>query len=129
MGRRYMGCAGRIANGINTVHLPYARERVGHALISARRWNPAEQINVVIGLLIIGVSFVAGRDAKHPRCDGEHMSGSDVCISTRSGAQSYDQRASDARAASTWMLRIGGVLVLGGVGAMVIGGLTSARRD
>lgn len=83
---------------------------------------------LVIGLLIIGVSFVAGRDAKHPRCDGKHMSGSDVCISG-SGAQSYDQRASDAKAASTWMLRIGGVLMLGGVGAMVVGGLAAARRD
>jgi hypothetical protein len=32
-----MGCAGRLANGINTVHLAYVRERVGHALIGARR--------------------------------------------------------------------------------------------
>jgi SRSO17 transposase len=31
--RQYMGCAGRVANGINTVHLSYVRERSGHALI------------------------------------------------------------------------------------------------
>jgi SRSO17 transposase len=42
--RQYMGCAGRVANGINTVHLSYVRERVGHALIGARQWIPAEHI-------------------------------------------------------------------------------------
>jgi SRSO17 transposase len=42
--RQYMGCAGRVANGINTVHLSYVRERIGHALIGARQWIPAEQI-------------------------------------------------------------------------------------
>jgi SRSO17 transposase len=42
--RQYLGCAGRVANGINTVHLSYVRERVGHALIGARLWIPAEQI-------------------------------------------------------------------------------------
>ncbi len=43
--RQYMGCAGRVANGINTVHLSYVRERTGHALIGARQWIPAEQVN------------------------------------------------------------------------------------
>src|SRR3712207_2362414 len=42
--RQYMGCAGRLANGINTVHLAYVRERVGHALIAARQWIPAEHL-------------------------------------------------------------------------------------
>lgn len=42
--RQYMGCAGRVENGINTVHLAYVYERVGHALIGARQWIPAEQI-------------------------------------------------------------------------------------
>lgn len=42
--RQYMGCAGRIANGINTVHLSYIRERIGHALIGARQWIPAEDV-------------------------------------------------------------------------------------
>jgi SRSO17 transposase len=42
--RQYMGCAGRIANGINTVHLSYVRERTGHALIGARQWIPAEHL-------------------------------------------------------------------------------------
>ena len=42
--RQYLGCAGRVANGINTVHLSYVRERAGHALIGARQWIPREQI-------------------------------------------------------------------------------------
>jgi SRSO17 transposase len=43
--RQYMGCAGRVANGINTVHLSYVREKTGHALIGARQWIPAEDIS------------------------------------------------------------------------------------
>lgn len=43
--RQYMGCAGRVANGVNTVHLSYVRERIGHALIGARQWIPAEHIS------------------------------------------------------------------------------------
>src|SRR5215472_3164703 len=43
--RQYLGCAGKVANGINTVHLSYVRERTGHALIGARQWIPAEQIS------------------------------------------------------------------------------------
>jgi SRSO17 transposase len=36
--RQYLGCVGKVANGINTVHLAYAREGTGHALIGAREW-------------------------------------------------------------------------------------------
>ena len=42
--RQYMGCAGRVANGINTVHLSYVRQYRGHALIGFRQWIPREQI-------------------------------------------------------------------------------------
>jgi SRSO17 transposase len=42
--RQYLGCAGKVANGINTVHLAYVREYAGHALIGARQWIPAAQI-------------------------------------------------------------------------------------
>jgi hypothetical protein len=42
--RQYPGCAGKVANGINTVHLAYVREHAGHALIGARQWIPAAQI-------------------------------------------------------------------------------------
>jgi DDE superfamily endonuclease len=39
--RQYMGCTGRIANGINTVHLSYVREKTGHALIGGPVPGPA----------------------------------------------------------------------------------------
>ena len=42
--RQYLGCAGKVANGISTVHLAYVRERAGHALIGARQWIPRAQI-------------------------------------------------------------------------------------
>ncbi len=42
--RQYLGCAGKVANGINTVHLACVREGTGHALIGAREWIPAEHI-------------------------------------------------------------------------------------
>ena len=41
--RQYLGCAGRVANGINTVHLSYVREQAGHALIGARQWIPVSR--------------------------------------------------------------------------------------
>jgi SRSO17 transposase len=41
--RHYLGCAGKVANGITTVHLAYVREQAGHALIAARQWIPREQ--------------------------------------------------------------------------------------
>jgi len=34
-----------VENGINTVHLSYIREQTGHALIGARQWIPAGQID------------------------------------------------------------------------------------
>ncbi|MGH3193372.1 MAG: transposase [Streptosporangiaceae bacterium] len=43
--RQYLGCAGKVANGINTVHLSYVRKRTGHALIGARQWILAEHIS------------------------------------------------------------------------------------
>jgi hypothetical protein len=39
--RQYLGCAGKVANGINTVHLAYVREGGGRVLIGARQWIPA----------------------------------------------------------------------------------------
>jgi SRSO17 transposase len=41
--RQYMGCAGRVANGISTVRVS-VREKTGHALIGARQWIPREHI-------------------------------------------------------------------------------------
>ncbi len=44
-----------MANGINTVHLSYVRERAGHALIGARQWIPAEQIEDPVKSLLMGL--------------------------------------------------------------------------
>src|SRR3954451_8041210 len=43
--RQHLGCAGRVENGINTVHLSYVREGVGHALIGFAQWIPDEHIS------------------------------------------------------------------------------------
>jgi SRSO17 transposase len=42
--RQYLGCVGKVANRINTVHLAYVREGTRHALIGAREWIPAEHL-------------------------------------------------------------------------------------
>jgi SRSO17 transposase len=53
--RHYLGCVGKVANGITTVHLSYVRERTGHALIGARHWIPAEQIDDPVQSLVMGL--------------------------------------------------------------------------
>jgi SRSO17 transposase len=53
--RQYMGCAGRVANGINTVHLAYVRDGIGHALIGARQWIPREHIDDPVKVLVMGL--------------------------------------------------------------------------
>jgi len=53
--RQYMGCAGRVANGTNTVHLSYVREGTGHALAGARQWIPREHIEDPVTSLVMGL--------------------------------------------------------------------------
>jgi hypothetical protein len=53
--RHYLGCAGKVANGITTVHLAYVREKTGHALIAARQWIPAEHIDDPATSLVMGL--------------------------------------------------------------------------
>ena len=53
--RQYLGCVGKVANGINTVHLAYVREGTGHALIGAREWIPAAQIGDPAQSLVMGL--------------------------------------------------------------------------
>jgi len=43
--RQHVGCAGRVANGINTVHLSYIRQHAGHGLIGFRQWIPGEHLD------------------------------------------------------------------------------------
>jgi SRSO17 transposase len=49
--RQHMGCADGVANGIDTVHLSYVREKIGHALIGFRQWIPEEQVKDVRAVL------------------------------------------------------------------------------
>jgi len=58
--RQYLGCAGKVANGINTVHLAYVRERAGHALIGARQWIPREHIDDPVKSLLMGLPLDLG---------------------------------------------------------------------
>ena len=58
--RQYMGCAGRVANGINTVHLSYVRDKTGHALIGARQWIPREHIADPVKSLLMGLPLDLG---------------------------------------------------------------------
>jgi hypothetical protein len=58
--RQYMGCAGRVANGINTVHLSLVREKTGHALIGARQWIPREHIEDPVTSLVTGPAVGPG---------------------------------------------------------------------
>jgi SRSO17 transposase len=51
--RQYLGCVGKVANGITTVHLAYVRERTGHALIGARQWIPEEHISDPVCSLVM----------------------------------------------------------------------------
>ena len=60
MKRQYLGCAGQVANGINTVHLSYVRERTGHALIGARQWIPREHIEDPVKSLLMGLPLDLG---------------------------------------------------------------------
>jgi SRSO17 transposase len=53
--RQYLGCVGKVANGINTVHLAYVREGAGHALVGAREWIPAVQIGDPVKSLVMGL--------------------------------------------------------------------------
>jgi SRSO17 transposase len=53
--RQYMGCAGRVANGTNAVHLSCIREGTGHALAGARQWIPREHIQDPVASLVMGL--------------------------------------------------------------------------
>jgi SRSO17 transposase len=50
--RQYMGCAGRVANGINTVHAAWIREGTGQVLAGFRQWIPEEHIKDPVKSLV-----------------------------------------------------------------------------
>ena len=53
--RQYLGCVGKVANGINTVHLAYVREGAGHALVGAREWIPAGHLGDPVKSAVMGL--------------------------------------------------------------------------
>jgi SRSO17 transposase len=53
--RQYLGCVGKVANGITTVHLAYVRENTGHALIGARQWIPQAHIDDPVRSVVMGL--------------------------------------------------------------------------
>ena len=53
--RQYLGCVGKLANGINTVHLAYVREGTGHALIGARERIPAGHLGDPVTSAVMGL--------------------------------------------------------------------------
>jgi SRSO17 transposase len=124
--RQYMGCAGRVDNGINTVHLSYVRQGVGHALIGARQWIPAEQIDDTATARSMGlpddawfrtkgqlaIDVCADAYADGVRFDvvcGDEVYGG--CTQLR-GFFEHQQQAYVLRVASTFMLDLGGGLRL-----------------
>jgi len=53
--RQYLGCVGKVANGINTVHVAYVREGTGHALVGAREWIPAGHLDDPVKSAVMGL--------------------------------------------------------------------------
>ena len=50
--RQYMGCAGRVSNGINTVHAAWIREGTGQVLAGFRQWIPEEHVKDPVKSLV-----------------------------------------------------------------------------
>jgi DDE superfamily endonuclease len=124
--RQYLGCVGKVANGINTVHLAYVREGAGHALIGAREWIPAEHIgdlakSAVMGLpadLVfrtkgqLAIDILTEAFADGVRLDfvcGDETSGS--CTQLREYLEDHDQ-AYVPRVASSFRLALPGGITL-----------------
>jgi SRSO17 transposase len=124
--RQYLGCVGKVANGINTVHLSYAREGTGHALIGAREWIPAGQIrdrvtSAAMGLpadLVfrtkgqLAIDILTGALADGMRLDfvcGDEVYGS--CTQLREFCEGHDQ-AYVLRVPSSFRLALPGGVTL-----------------
>ena len=96
--RQYLGCAGRVANGINTVHLAYVREGTGHALIGARQWIPREHISDPVTSLVTGLPA-----ALRFRTKGQLAI--DICADAYANGVSFDFICGDEVYGSSTQLR------------------------
>lgn len=63
--RQCMGCARRVANGVNTVYCSYATAG-GHALVGARIYLPAEQLDDPDRRALLGIPQAVTLST-HPR--------------------------------------------------------------
>jgi len=86
--RQYLGCVGKVANGITTVHLAYVRERAGHALIGARQWIPADHLSDPVKVLLTGLPL----DLRF-RTKGQLAI--DICAEVRADGTRFDYLCGD----------------------------------
>jgi SRSO17 transposase len=96
--RQYLGCAGRVANGISTVHVSLVREKTGHALVGARQWIPREQVADPVTSLVTGLP----RDLRF-RTKGQLAM--DICADCRADGLSFDFACGDEVYGSCTQLR------------------------
>jgi hypothetical protein len=92
-----MDCAGRVASGINTVHLSYVGEKTGHALTGARQWIPEEQVNDSVRSLATGLP----PDLEF-RTKGQLAIDIFTGVRTPTGASGSVTRSTRAAGSSTW---------------------------
>jgi SRSO17 transposase len=97
--RQYMGCAGRVANGINTVHLSYVRDKAGHALIGARQWIPREHIADPVKSLVMGLPLDLGFRTKGQLAI-------DICTDAYADGLAFDFACGDEVYGSCTQLRV-----------------------
>ena len=86
--RQYMGCAGRVASGISTVHVSLVREKTGHTLAGARQWIPREHIEDPVTSLVTGLPL----DLEF-RTRGQLAI--DICAGARADGISFDFACGD----------------------------------
>jgi SRSO17 transposase len=96
--RQYLGCAGKVANGINTVHLSYVREGTGHVLAGARQWIPREQVSDPVTSLVTGLP-----PGLEFRTKGQLAI--DICADCYAGGLSFDFVCGDEVYGSSTQLR------------------------
>ena len=96
--RHYLGCAGRVANGITTVHVSLVRERTGHALVGARQWIPREQVADPVRSLVTGLPL----DLRF-RTKGQLAI--DICADCRADGLAFDFACGDEVYGSCTSLR------------------------
>ncbi|MEU4326772.1 hypothetical protein [Nonomuraea dietziae] len=76
-------------------------------------------VMLAIGVVVLLIWLVVSGDAEQPRCGGERMSPGEWCSSRKSGPSSFEEKQESAAAVAFWLLRLGAILALGGLGVLV----------